>query len=422
MRSQIKLRVISIMTLIVLAAGAGHAGVISATSYSRTDVQAAINKAATGDTVLVPRGSVTWSSPVSIPSSKSITLRGMGMWSTIITLDPGGTAVSMNQSSSRVTGFQFANGTVQVSGNGWRVDHCRFFNRNQTRDGVYSIGEPLDDSPTGVVDHCDFVNARVLSDGTASMLTESDTQHSFWAQPLNLGTDNAVYVEDCTFLGTIFFNAMDANYGGRYVFRYNTVTDLYIEAHSVQGNNRAARSWEIYNNTINQINRSVWVPMYIRGGTGVVFNNTITGTWGDPRIAINNIRSSETVSVSGLCDGTSPWDGNQPGQSGYPARDQIGRSTDSWVWTAANPYPPQALDPAYFWNNRRGSAVILPFVAGAGLNQFHIQLNRDYYIDVPKPGYTPYTYPHPLIAEWDARSGVAPAQPASNLRLKPSGP
>jgi hypothetical protein len=27
----------------------------------------------------------------------------------------------------------------------------------------------------------------------------------------------------------------------------------------------------------------------------------------------------------------------------------------------------------------------------------HIKKNRDYYEDIPKPGYTPYAYPHPLI-------------------------
>ena len=30
---------------------------------------------------------------------------------------------------------------------------------------------------------------------------------------------------------------------------------------------------------------------------------------------------------------------------------------------------------------------------------YHIQENRDFYNDTPRPGYTPYVYPHPLTQE-----------------------
>ncbi len=99
---------------------------------------------------------------------------------------------------------------------------------------------------------------------------------------------------------------------------YNMLNDIYVEAHSVQGNNRAARSWEIYNNTFNQVSKAMWVPMFLRGGTGVVFNNTITGTWNTAGIALDNVRDCETREVSGRCDGSSPWDGNQAGQKRIP--------------------------------------------------------------------------------------------------------
>ena len=64
--------------------------------------------------------------------------------------------------------------------------------------------------------------------------------NKIWAQPLGLGTNNAMFVEDCFFHFTKFGNAIDANYGGRYVFRYNIINDAYIEAHSVQGTHRAS--------------------------------------------------------------------------------------------------------------------------------------------------------------------------------------
>jgi len=136
----------------------------------------------------------------------------------------------------------------------------------------------------------------------------------------------------------------------------------------------------------------------MRGGTGVIFNNTITGTWW-AEFAVDNVRSLQDREGGGLADGTSPWDGNTPGGEGYPARDQIGRSTDQWLWTDDNPYPPQALDPAYSWNNTYNGGFVNFFVHNGGRNEIHIQEGRDFYNNTEKPGYTPFTYPHPLVTE-----------------------
>ena len=100
-------------------------------------------------------------------------------------------------------------------------------------------------------------------------------------------------VEDNTFTATIFTNAIDCNYGGRYVFRHNSVTDTYLEAHSIQQTNRACRKWEIYENTIAQVNYPVYRSMFIRGGTGVVFNNTVTGAFGERTIALTSAQRHE---------------------------------------------------------------------------------------------------------------------------------
>jgi hypothetical protein len=202
------------------------------------------------------------------------------------------------------------------------------------------------------------------------------------------------------------------------VFRYNTVNDALVEAHSLQGNHRATRKWEIYNNTFNQVKQAMWVPMFIRGGTGVIFNNVVTGTWTNPNIAIDNVRSCESRSVSGICNGSSSWDGNESDQAGYPCRDQIGRSTDQWLWTSSNPYPPQALDPAYAWNNKHGSEDVVFYHHNCDTNKSHIKVGRDIFTGIQKPGYTPYTYPHPLRAS-DA-SEPEPAKPSAPTGLKVS--
>ncbi len=375
---------------------------ILARSTSFEDVQAAVDSAESGDIVRIPRGSSTWTSRLEITDDKKITLSGSGQEVTVISSDTSapGSLINMGSSGSRITnmGFRLANDNgvgITVRGKDWRIDNCRFDNNiDNTIEGVNARGYSSDEgSPVGLVDHCQFNNIRVIVCGDASLMA-----NSIWAEPLGLGTNNAVFVEDCVFNFTQFGNVMDANYGGRYVFRYNTINDAYIEAHSVQGNNRATRSWEIYGNTINQVERDMWAPFFLRGGTGVVFNNTITGNWSSgPTIIVDNRRTFEDLGDGGLADGTSPWDGNED-SIGYPARDQIGRSTDEWLWTDENPYPPQELDPFYQWNNTHEGSNIEVYVHNNCV--VHIQEDRDFYNNLEKSGYTPYTYPHPLIEEW----------------------
>ncbi|MBN1694734.1 hypothetical protein JW879_04940 [candidate division WOR-3 bacterium] len=381
----------------------GPAYDILARSTDFEDVQAAVDSALSGDIVRIPRGNSTWISRLEIPDDKKITLSGSGQEETVISSDTSepGSLINMGSSGSRVTnmGFKLANDNgngITVRGEGWRIDHCRFDNNiGNIIEGVSARGYPSDGGcPVGLVDHCEFNNTRALVVGDASLMA-----NSIWAEPLGLGTNNAVFIEDCIFNYTQFSNAIDANYGGRYVFRYNIINDAYIEAHSLQGTHRATRSWEVYENTINQVERAMWAPFFLRGGTGVVFNNTITGDWSSgPAIVVDNRRTFEALGDGGLADGTSPWDGNED-STGYPARDQIGRSTDEWLWTDENPYPPQELDPFYQWNNTHEGSNIEVYVhnnCGA-----HIKENRDYYNNLEKPGYTPYTYPHPLIEEWE---------------------
>ena len=401
MFEKINLSVLALLFVGLAVSAGAEAATVNAVNCSQSAVQAAVDWAVSGDTVSVPAGSCTWRTAVSIPSAKKITLKGNGVGSTVISMSPVGEVIVAAQSGSRITGFTFQGGTVKVDGDGWRVDSCRFYNATAFQDGVLAFGEREARHPTGLVDHCSFYNSRVLVFGWGGLMA-----HSLWAQPLGLGgVSGVVYVEDCTFVGTVHSNAIDANYGGRYVFRYNTVTDTYVEAHSVQEDNRAARKWEIYNNRFIQSNREMWVPMFLRGGTGVVFNNTITGTWNTAGIALDNVRDCETRDVSRRCDGSSPWDGNQAGQSGYPCRDQIGRSQDAFLWTVSAPYPPQALDAAYAWNNKHGSGDVLFFLHNNCAN--HIQSGRDFHNNTAKPGYSPYTYPHPLAQGW-MPSNVSP--------------
>src|SRR3989304_7316481 len=53
-----------------------YAETIYATSCSFGDVQTAVNAASSGDTVVVPAGSCTWSSVLTLSSTKAIILQG----------------------------------------------------------------------------------------------------------------------------------------------------------------------------------------------------------------------------------------------------------------------------------------------------------------------------------------------------------
>lgn len=367
--------------------GNGYTATIKANGCTQSGVQEAVNKAVTGDTVSVPAGNCTWLTSVSIPSSKKIVLLGAGMNSTVIMIS--GIAIDMTTSGSRVIGFGFVGGGLVVDGDGWRIDHCKFYSHSFFT-AIQARGTRVGLHPTGLVDNCSFHNGRVLV-VLGAMLGERNDQHQIWAKPLNLGsTDNTVFVEDCMFTFTVFGNAIDANYGGGYVFRYNTLVNLgispnqgaYIEAHSVQGNNRSARKWEVYGNIINNTGGSIFTPFRLRGGTGTVFYNSVIGNWTYNTITLDNVRNTsdynDNTSGGGRCDGDDAWDGNADA-TGWPCRDQIGRGGDAILWTHSPPGAyTQTSSPAYMWLNRKEANAEVPvLVMTHSIN--HIVANRDFY-------------------------------------------
>lgn len=372
-----------------------------APTCSQTDVQAQVNLAQSGDQVLVPAGSCTWTVRVTI-SGKNIVLKGSGATTTLITAQVSRT-VDLTTTSSRVTGFGFIFGAggdeiIYAQGQDFRVDHSKFDNQTGSgRIGVEVEGcEPCTiPHPTGLVDHNEFINNDVIVSGDSNLLA-----HPIWAQPSKIGNPDqsgVFYVEDNSFVYTVFGNVIDSNSGGRYVFRHNTVQDVYAEAHSVQGNHRSARSWEIYDNTFTATTNQFSV-MRLRGGTGVVYNNVFTGPWNNG-ILLDNVRSFTSFSFPPApCDGTSIWDGNVTG--GWPCRDQIGRGQDT-----AGTFPQaQASEPAYFWNNKMNGANSPPDVFNCtnavktNGSCADIVAGRDFFTSAstPRPGYTAFTYPHPL--------------------------
>lgn len=87
------------------------------------------------------------------------------------------------------------------------------------------------------------------------------------------------------------------------------------------------------------------------------------------------------------------------------ALDQPGRCCDSTLLSGATPAVPanwhQLTSPWYEWGNTREAGADIDFA-----NNHSIIVENVHFInDTAKPGYTPYTYPHPLIAATEGEQG-----------------
>ena len=375
-----------------------------------SSLQTAINSAVDGDTVSVgagtcSAGTVSW-------ANKNIVVQGEGIGTTTV----NGLAFNVTnttKSNFRITGMSVGaagswliNAVNRTTGiKGWRIDHIAWSYPNCNQ----NIAIFIQGINWGLIDHSSFNNAgnaifiRAWADNTDEVNPWPPDGHPgmggySWLLPLNLGTDEAVYVEDNVFtMGNgCFYGIGDMEYGGRMVFRYNKVTNAYWQNHAARTHARGGNlKAEIYNNDFNGLDPNWYRAIHIRSGTGVVFNNSLRGSFNTLQVDNQRSNGQNTTAPFGACNGTSPWDGNSSGQNGWPCLDQIGRGTGQ--------YPNQPSVPLYVWNN--GSALGCS-TGGSCANNItmsddgdaHVKVGRDFINNgtTPKPGYTPFTYPHPL--------------------------
>src|SRR5262249_26813282 len=394
-------------------------------------------------------GSFTWN-PQPQPQDnhavidKGITLQGAGIGQTIINdnLTKDGTTYSIpivfntvDSSSPRITGFTIQGqaqdtqnwnlGTIAINGTSHsvRVDQVKF---DQPGTGCLTFNGYV----FGVVDHCDFsrsgrIGVQVFHDawpGASGTLGDGS-----WYDATYLGTDQAIYIEDCTFEndGQGGSSAIDSYRGGRFVFRYNTLTNDNAVFHGTEGNkDQGTRCFEIYQNTFtaNIPNAPMTRAISARGGTGVVWGNTAQGA-GDGTITgyidffdmqnygdgIENYGPPWYSPPNGLFDENQDLHGYKR-ISQVVARkeaDPILRDVDANPYNGrtGNPAPPnEASEPVYEWADNWTPVPNNPGQFVIGL-QGCIQPNRDYFVGQQKPGYVPYCHPHPLV------SGVPCAAP-----------
>ena len=402
-----------IQTLLAATAIWGSSNILAATinaaSCAQSAVQSAVNSANDGDIVNVPAGTCTWNAAVSI-TNKTITLAGAGSGAGGTKIQYGGTGHTLidvragaKTGKMDISGFWFVGGdpnywdgvAMQLYGpNGWknlRVHHNVF-------DGNYPWTIKGGSATNGLIDHNIF-------QGQAFGIMLYGNGAADWASPLTLGTSDFFFIEDNIFNWNDFYGstgvpAMDMDSGGRQVFRNNTVRYGFWETHDkARSTLVSANAYEIYNNVF-WTSTNKWKGTDISAGTGVIWGNTFTGDWSVPIGAID-YKSFDPRSVK-LCDGTDPADQNVPGQSGWRCQYQIGSMGEG---ATAYSYP------LYVWGNTKNGATV-GMACTNGCN--HVQAGRDYINNgtTPKPGYTPFTYPHPL----QSGTPIAPVGAPSNLR------
>jgi hypothetical protein len=395
--------------------------IINATGVTRTEVSNAITSASDGDTVVVPAGSANWATPITI--TKFITLQGAGIGQTVITntaADNFTYVLIFNPTTPatngilRLTGFTIdgsnssgvnvINSNVSVKLTKLRIDHCRFVNCKQY--ATKTNGEVR-----GVIDHNEFENNYI---GTQIIGNEGNSWSNF---PLNEASADSLYIENNTYTystasaGDGF--ATESGQGGRYVFRYNTLTQTtnpsaFTELHDVHGNQsdypneRGSLGFECYNNTYTLLTANHrWVNF--RGGTGKIFNNTVTkSSNANASLEMTEYDAPHTYNL------VSTWPGFDPVKDTYWFNNKVNGSDK-------NPTLGESGDEVFiqegrdYWLPTYGLDANKSATPSVGDTYGATDTGKIYKCETTNTWtliYTPYSYPHPFIAETDGTSST----------------
>jgi len=414
----------------------------TAASSNFVDVNACVTAAKDGDTINVPAGSSNWGASA-INTTKGVNIIGAGIGNT--TLQNAGISMSSPDGTAwRVSGFTFTGTSGVAAGGGskaFRIDHNRFNTvMGMTLNRIIWIQPAAGAYQQGVIDNNVFDNPQSIQIHIRG--NSADGGNVSWNRPAGLGNADAIYIEDNQFNhATLLVSApmMDCDGGGRFVFRYNTSKNTYIEMHdAIVTNYRGCRKFEIYNNTFQKtFNSGQSTYLHLRSGVGVVHDNVFAQatdnsemqlhlyraegtTGGDPwSLACSNsgrkacLASNLTWSRSctsdtdcgGIAGACIVIDGAAASPNGYPCRDQMG-----WDGNTS-----RSLLPVLFWNNKypSGASVSPQSSAGnyyrSGVDYCSAATSMPSICNGVTTNYVAYPHPHPL------RGG---GLPPNNLRTQ----
>lgn len=360
------------------------AATVNATSCNSSAVQSAISSAQAGDIVAVPAGNCSWSS---FSISNGVHVRGAGIGLSNVTVS--GT-VTINKHSSRsveLSGFSFSKSgggnsakMFRVTGS-WQHEPPLIHNNRFTVNGAAIFSY---ETNGGVI----FENVFQGSFDDSALQHNIHNDAISWATPDSMGTRDTtgkenLYIEDNVFEG-MTNQATDFGDGSRIVFRHNEMRHSSFNSHGLATSPVGIRHFEIYGNSFEYPNSSVnqnW-HIWLRGGTGVIFNNSIQdingSMWGNKSELLLSVRAAVDGAGAGCC-------------TSWPCKHQIGQNHDG---------NNQFLDALAIWNNSGSLSHGLNDgwnkSCGQDMRDF-LQNGRDFVFTAnAKSGYTPYSYPHPL--------------------------
>jgi chitodextrinase len=368
------------------------AATVPAASCSQSAVQLAIQAASANDIVTVPAGSCSWSG---LTLNKAIHLEGTGVGLTNIILTGSNTITKQSTGVVRISRFTFTKSGGGNSSFGFVIN------------GPWPSGDPV------IIERNEFVISNsalfrlnvpggvIISDNSFTgqwddsfIMPAAETDSASWTTADSLGNRDTtgklnIYVEANTFYGGTN-QGIDAGAAARIVYRYNDLTYSSFNSHGYDTSAVGIRHFEVYQNTFrhnggtSQLAAQNWA-IWIRGGTGVIFNNQIADIagsyWGDKPELKFSIRGAEDVRPQGSCANVQ-----------YPVPRQLGQNFNGVSYFT---------DPIYIWGNTGATAIDAGWHWGNPCNlsfSTFFQWGRDAVNGSPKPGYTPYTYPHPLRA------------------------
>jgi hypothetical protein len=435
----------------VASVATANASTITAASCASTAVQAAINSAARGDTVVIPNGSCTWTSGVTI-SGKGIIVHGQSQAGVVITDNVATYGITLTEDTSFHT--QISNMTVTGSGvfiwvlpfstptdTGQAVlihdlvAHDTAVIRLEANRGVIYSNTVTGSNSLG--DNIEFVQCK-----SPSGLTTSWTTASTMGTTDTTGQSNS-YIEDNTFTD-VLQAVIDVDDNCRTVIRHNTFNNSAMASHGADTSFYGNRHAEIYDNTFIFTDHSPDcvatrnIPYFIfwRGGTGLLTNNTglvnmSSNCWGSKPALVMTLENLGRDAGADACWGLNTTNGanyHAPRQPGFgrvtgTGTDGLGRTNDSITYVGDS-------EPFYIWNQNLTPSLTNYDDNGTSFNScvvthpgsvpdtvnHYLVSGRDFINDgTAKPGWTRYTYPHPL------RSGSGSGAPAapSNLHLVP---
>jgi hypothetical protein len=294
----------------------------------------------------------------------------------------------------------------------------------------------------GVISNCSFdsptFSMAPIAFHCKGAPATSWTTASNWGAADTTGQAN-IYLETSDF--EAYLNSTDNDDSCRSVWRYNLMNNAGFGTHGADTSNYGQRYFEAYNNVGvfngysdgSTFNMNWW--FFVRGGTYVIYDNTLTeltsqdyGTKSDVNMTTMNLQRNAGPNP---CWGAAP---TTPGEY-YHAPRQVGFGYVTGTGTAN--YSPDNVvnsktdsityvgdsEPAYIWaNSRQPLTNVTTEDYGSGntnsctgstydTSANYIVSGRDYFNgSTAKPGYTPYTYPHPLVGGTSSTTST-PAPP-----------